>query len=197
MSSQDSKERVRQKQRTRNALLAAARELLTSGRQPTVSEVADHAGISRATAYRYYSAPEVLAQEAILDAVAAQFEGLAAGMTRGDDPARNAEDLVAAVLRMVLANEALFRTFLTLASAGDGRPTRGGRRVRWIGAALEPLASRLLPGDFDRLVNALSLLAGIETVVVLKDVCGLDPDAMENTVRWMTRALVAQALEAG
>jgi AcrR family transcriptional regulator len=194
VNGQDSTERVAQKQRTRNALLVAARELLAAGQQPTVPEVADHADISRATAYRYFSTPEALAQEAILDAVALEFERLAASLPKGSDPTQSAEDMVAAVLRMVLANEALFRTFLSLASSGNALPTRGGRRVRWLGAALKPLAGQLPQESFDRLVNALSLLAGIETVIVLKDVCGLDPDGMERTVRWVARALIAASL---
>jgi AcrR family transcriptional regulator len=195
VNGQDTKERVAQKQRTRHALLVAARELLAAGGKPTVPEVADHANISRATAYRYFSTPEVLAQEAILDAVALEFERLAALLPTRADPAQSAEDMVAAVVRMVLANEALFRTFLSLANTGNGLPTRGGRRVRWLSVALEPLADRLPQEAFERLVHALSLLAGIETVIVLKDVCGLNPDAMENTVRWMARALVAASLE--
>jgi AcrR family transcriptional regulator len=194
VNGQDSRERVAQKQRTRNALLVAARELLATGQQPTVPEVADHADISRATAYRYFSTPEALAQEAILDAVAIEFERLAASLPKGSDPTQSAEDMVAAVLHMVLANEALFRTFLSLANSGNGLPTRGGRRVRWLGAALKPLAGQLPQESFDRLVHALSLLAGIETVIVLKDVCGLDPDGMERTVRWVARALIAASL---
>jgi AcrR family transcriptional regulator len=195
VNGQDSKERVAQKQRTRNALLVAARELLAAGRQPTVPEVADHANISRATAYRYFSTPDVLAQEAILDAVAGEFERLAASVPKGSDTTHGAEDMVVAVLRMVLANEALFRTFLSLANTGNGLPTRGGRRVRWLGAALEPLAGQLPQEEFDRLVQALSLLTGIETVIVLKDVCGLNPDGMERTVRWVARTLIAASLE--
>ena len=195
MNGQDTKERVAQKQRTRNALLAAARDLLAAGQQPTVPEVADHAGISRATAYRYFSTPEVLAHEAILDAVASEFDSLAASLPMVTDPAQGAEDLVAAVLRMVLANEALFRTYLSLANAGGSGRSRGGRRVRWLSAALMPVAAGLEKEKFERLVHALSLLSGIETVVVLKDICGLEPEAMDSTVRWIARALVAASLK--
>lgn len=40
--------------RTRAALLDAARELLAEGRTPNVGEAAEAAGVSRATAYRYF-----------------------------------------------------------------------------------------------------------------------------------------------
>jgi len=47
--------RTRQKERTRAALLDAARQLLAQGRTPTVEDGAEAAGISRATAYRYFA----------------------------------------------------------------------------------------------------------------------------------------------
>jgi AcrR family transcriptional regulator len=196
VNGQDTKERVAQKQRTRTALLAAARDLLAQGRQPTVPEAADRAGISRATAYRYFSTPDVLAQEAVLDAVAAEFENLSSSVSVSGDPIERAESLVSAVLAMVLHNEALFRTFLSLASGGGAKAgsSRGGRRVRWIAVALEPLAGQMPEDAFQRLVHALSLLMGIETIIVLKDVCGLDPEAIDRTARWMARALVQATL---
>ena len=46
--------RTAQKQRTRDALVAAARRLLAAGITPTVEGAAETAGISRTTAYRYF-----------------------------------------------------------------------------------------------------------------------------------------------
>lgn len=186
---QEGFERVAQKQRTRQALLQAARELLGEGRQPTVPEAADRAGISRATAYRYFSRHDEMAQEAVLDAIAAEFERLDLAFDRQADPALRAEQVVVAVLRMVLRNEQLFRTYLALSVTGDGR--RGARRVRWLREALAPLASDLQGARFDQLVDALALVCGIETVVVLKDVCGRDDAAIERTARWLVRAILS------
>src|SRR5690348_8698497 len=59
--------RVAQKQRTRSELLRAARALAGAGRVPGVAEVADAAGISRTTAYRYFPTQEVLLAEATAD----------------------------------------------------------------------------------------------------------------------------------
>ncbi len=41
-------------ERTRNALIAAARQLLAEGVTPTVERTADRAGVSRTTAFRYF-----------------------------------------------------------------------------------------------------------------------------------------------
>jgi AcrR family transcriptional regulator len=46
--------RTRQKARTRQALIAAARDLLAEGLTPRVEDAAARAGISRTTAYRYF-----------------------------------------------------------------------------------------------------------------------------------------------
>src|SRR5687767_4262667 len=47
--------RIRQKGRTHAAMLAATRELLGEGVTPTVEQAADRAGVSRTTAYRYFT----------------------------------------------------------------------------------------------------------------------------------------------
>src|SRR5262245_19483752 len=46
--------RTAQKQRTRTALVEAARSLIEGGDTPTVEAAADAASISRTTAYRYF-----------------------------------------------------------------------------------------------------------------------------------------------
>src|SRR6187200_1843630 len=54
--------RTKQKQRTRDALVAAARALVARGLTPTVEDAAADADVSRATAYRYFpSQAELLA----------------------------------------------------------------------------------------------------------------------------------------
>ena len=61
--------RTNQKARTRNALIAAARQLLTEGVSPTVERTADRAAVSRTTAFRYF--PN---QRALLAATYPQLE---------------------------------------------------------------------------------------------------------------------------
>jgi AcrR family transcriptional regulator len=61
------RERLGQKLRTRRDLLSAARALIDSGAEMNVAAVADEAGISRATAYCYFSDSATFALEAVLD----------------------------------------------------------------------------------------------------------------------------------
>ena len=72
--------RVHQKRRTRDALVAAARELVAHGDTPTVEAAAEAASISRTTAYRYF--PN---QHALL--AAAHPETVATSMLPDDPPA--------------------------------------------------------------------------------------------------------------
>ena len=79
--------RTRQKQRTRDQLIAAARELITAGDTPRVEEVAEAAGISRPTAYRYFASQAELLAAAYPETGAASVlpdpPPAAAGRTRG------------------------------------------------------------------------------------------------------------------
>ena len=85
-------------------------------------------------------------------------------------------------------------SFLSLSVAGEAPGRRGARRLLWIREALKPL-ERLLPHDrFQRLVQGVALACGIETVIVLKEICGLEFKAIEETARWMVRALVTAAI---
>ena len=56
--------RTNQKQRTRHALVDAAKALAANGRPLTIADVAEAAQVSVATAYRYFSNPNDLVLEA-------------------------------------------------------------------------------------------------------------------------------------
>ena len=66
--------RTAQKNRTRKAILDGARTLLAEGQQVTVAAAAEKHGISKATAYRYFSDPAVLVAEAGLDISVRSYE---------------------------------------------------------------------------------------------------------------------------
>src|SRR5438874_13639891 len=102
--------RTRQKQRTRGALVAAARELVTRGQTPTVDAAATIASISRTTAYRYF--PN---QRALLVAAHPEVEALSLlpETPPPDEAARLAAD-VTAVLSLIFDTEIQHRTMLLL-----------------------------------------------------------------------------------
>jgi AcrR family transcriptional regulator len=57
--------RERQKERTRRAIVAAARELTRSGAEVTMPRVAERAMVSEATMYRYFPDLTSLIQETL------------------------------------------------------------------------------------------------------------------------------------
>src|SRR3954469_17705650 len=100
--------RTGQKARTRDALIAATRDLLAEGSTSTVEQAAAASGISRATAYRYF--PN---QRALL--VAAHPEIDARSLLGADppaDPEARLERVVDEIIAVVLDTEAQLRAAL-------------------------------------------------------------------------------------
>lgn len=189
--------REEQKLRTRQALLDAASALLAEGATPQVSEVAERAGVSRATAFRYFPTQDALLLEAAVAAGARSAEELFP-QGASADPEERAVLAVRSYFDLACSRPAEFRNFLRLTLKGvvdeEAVPARQGRRLRVVARALEPAASRLGPARARRLRHALALLSGVEAMVVLQDVCGLDDAEGGAVVEWATRALVRQAL---
>ncbi len=186
--------RVRQKERTRGALVAAARELVAAGETPTVEQAAAAAGISRPTAYRYFAN-----QRSLL--AAAHPETATSSLLPAEAP-KDVEarlDLViAAFSRIILRTEPQQRTMLRLsldASARDDLPLRQGRAIAWIEEALEPLGDLVPPHTRHQLAVAIRSAVGIESLVWLTDVAGLDRAQAVALMGWSARAMLRATLD--
>ena len=184
--------RTRQKQRTRDQLIAAARELITAGDTPRVEEVAEAAGISRPTAYRYFASQTEL--------LAAAHPETTATSALPDPPPTALDERVAAVAGFVIGlvqeSEPQQRAMLRL-SLGDvphELPLRQGRVIPWFIEALAPMAESIGNEGVHRLALALRAACGIETRVWLTDVAGLAPAEVSALQQWMVDALARQAL---
>ncbi len=73
-------------------------------------------------------------------------------------------------------------------------PRRLGNGLRYIAEALAPVQTQLGIERLERLVMALSLCVGMESIMVMEDICGLTPAAAETVKRWATAALLEAAL---
>ena len=192
--------RTNQKQRTRRDLLATATRLVAAGKQPTVTEVADAAEVSRRTAYRYFPTQQKLLVEAALEGVRPVMEeALAAapeGLTEGDLEKR-LDTLVRSMQQLAVKNEHLLRTVIhltVLEKTAPGTRPRGSRRVDWIEMAVGSLKSRLGKAAYARLVSALSLITGTEALIVLRDIRGLSETQAIQMSCWMARAVLRESL---
>ena len=187
---------MNQKRRTRAALVQAARELLERGRTPTIGDVADEALVSRATAYRYFPTQEHLLLDVVLERSIDEIDRAVVATAGSADAATRVDGLVSAIQDEIAANEAGFRRLLQLsiAQSASDQPTvasiRGERRLQWIKQALEPIADEIDDDSLRRLTSALALCVGAEAFVVLRDLCGLQREEAEDTLRWSAQALV-------
>jgi AcrR family transcriptional regulator len=190
--------RARQKQRTRAALVAAARELVAQGQTPTVDDAASKASISRTTAYRYF--PN---QRALLVAAHPEIEARSLlPATAPSDVRGRLDAVVTAFLDVIVDTEAQQRTMLRLSLDPDPRgrgelPLRKGRAIVWIGEALSPLRGVMAERDLKRLILAIRSAAGIEALVWLTDVADLSRKEAVQLMRWSAGALLRAALADG
>lgn len=187
--------RVHQKRRTRDALIAAAREMVASGETPTVEAAAASASISRATAYRYFPNQRTLLAAAHPETA---FESLLPD-DAPDDVASRLDLVVEAFTRMIVDTEAQQRTMLRLSLEAQPEeraqlPLRQGRAIKWIEDALTPLRERMSAAQVHRLAVAIRSATGIEALVWLIDVAGLSHEEATELTRWSAQAMLSAAL---
>jgi AcrR family transcriptional regulator len=189
--------RARQKQRTRAALVAAARELVTAGGlAPTVAEAAEAAAVSRTTAYRYFPT-----QHSLLLAAHPEIEASSMLPAEvGDDAEVRIEAAVRGFMVMVVDTEAQQRTMLRLSLEADPAtrerlPLRQGRAITWFSEALEPAVDHLGADGVRRLAVTVRAACGIETLVWLTDIAGLTRQQAVEQMVWSAVALVRRTAQ--
>jgi AcrR family transcriptional regulator len=191
-TSYESTGRTRQKARTRSALVAATRELLAEGTTPTVEQAADRAGISRTTAYRYFTNRGEL--------LAATYPDIERSSLLGDDAPADPHERFDAIVRRfvdsIVDYEPELRAQLRLALTPElhgavDLPLRRGRAIAWLEDAIAPFG---LPAkEARRLAIAIRAATGIEVLVWMTDIAGLSREDATATMRSSARTL----LEAG
>lgn len=169
-------------------------ELLKAGRRPTVSAVADQAGVSRATAYRYFPRQDLMLSEAAIRATL----GAADGPQTVGPAAASPQELAAAVTRQAgrfsLDHEERLRTSLRLSLDPQSGYQRPGRRGRWVDEIVAAAGDRLDPPARTRLWAALHLVLGIDPIIVLTDVAGLERAKALDVLEWAAATLVEAAM---
>jgi AcrR family transcriptional regulator len=181
-------------------LLNEAGAMLCEGETPSVAEVAVRAGVSRATAYRYFPSRSKLINAVVEDSLGPVLRRVASTNPDGRERIR---ELFAQTFPRFKEYEPQFRAALQLsldhaARERAGRlaeePYRRGHRIKILTHAAAPLKHRLGKRRFDRLVRALSLIYGIEGYVVLRDIWGSDDREIRAIASWVADALVDTAL---
>jgi AcrR family transcriptional regulator len=163
-----------------------------------VSDVAEAATVSRATAYRYFPSQASMIQEAVHEALGP----ILAFAPQSENPEERVRDLLAFAFPRIEAYEATHRATILLSlyqwtqrKAGtlDEAQIVRGHRKKLLANAVSPLRAQLGRAAFDKLTQALSLIFGTEALIVLKDIWGLDGDEARRVAVWAAIALVRTA----
>lgn len=185
--------RIGQKRKTRELLLATAKRMLVKGENISVEQVALVAGISKATAYRYFSNKDILLKEASLQRGLMDKDDLFGDIDVCNLNAR-IEKLIDYHFEVLTTNEDVFRLYLGAIMQNSVRDkknySRGGKRILLIAEALLPLKKEISKETFDKMVNAISLLMGIESISILKDICGLENGSIQEMWKWMIQKII-------
>ena len=188
--------RTNQKARTRDALIAAARQLLAEGMSPTVEAAATEASVGRTTAYRYFPNSRTL-----LAATYPEFEMTSLlGTDSPEDPLERLKSVAETQTQWCIEYEPEYRAQLRLtleghSADGESLPLRRGRRIGWIEDALSPLKGRIPEPELERLVLGIGATLGIEAFVWLTDMAGLSREEAAEVMRTNARTLLGSALE--
>lgn len=186
--------RVNQKRRTRTAILHAAAELMRTGREVTMPEVAHHALVSEATAYRHFPDLASLLAEAMAGQLPTAQQALAS-VADSSDPVERVAVATEHLLRHVLSFQGAVRAMIAATiTRPETAALRPGLRFGLIDHALSPVADTLAPADLDQLKNDLAVVVSAEALFSLTDLGRLEPEAaivsVVHTATTLTRAAV-------
>lgn len=188
--------RDNQRRRTLRAIVEAAQGLRSEGSTPTLTDIAERAGVSRATAYRYFSSAEAAIAAAMFTGELPDIEKILAKHDRAPDIA----DAAARALNgMFLGDElslhAMMKGFMTLwiEQQGDGPPPRPSRRFDLIDPLLDHVQPPLDRALRRRLRAALAMVIGTEAVITLRDVAEQSAEQALDSSAWAARVLVEAA----
>lgn len=188
--------------RTRRLLIDTAMQMFDGGAFPSISEVAQAAQLSRATAYRYFPT-----QSALVAAIVSEtLSPINSWQPTQQEATARIDELLTFAFPRMLQHEGTLRAALHLSltqwaqsQSHDAVPikerlVRGNRKLL-LQKVVEPLSSELSPELMQRVLHSLSLVYGSEIFLVMKDIWGCDNQELQDVAKWMAKAIVRQARE--
>ncbi len=188
--------------RTRRRLIEIAMKMFDEGSFPSITEIAQAAQLSRATAYRYFPT-----QSALVSAIVTEtLSPMKNFHPEQQEASARIEELFTFAFPRMLQHEGTLRAALHLSltqwaqsQSEETIPEKEklvrGNRKQLLQTVVAPLANELPPALLQRVIYALSLVYGSEIFLVMKDIWGCDNQTLQDVARWMARAIVRQARE--
>ena len=183
----------------RKMLLTTAMEIMARGITPSIAELAEAANVSRATAYRYFATQGELVSAIVGESLGPVLDWQSDAPTA----AERVDALFCTTYPRLEQYEVPLRAAIQLSlqqiaqqrASGPAteRPFVRGFRIERLRSAAQPLQGKLDEAQFDRVVQALSLLYGTEVFLVLKDIWHLELDQILDVVRWTAGAVLQRA----
>lgn len=187
--------------RTRRLLIETAMKMFDSGAFPSITEVAQEAQLSRATAYRYFPTQSALVSAIVTETLSPIKNWRPTKQDTGD----RIDEMLGFAFPRMLEHEGTLRAALHLSltqwaqSRSSERPEKEklirGNRKAMLQHVVEPLNLEMSPKMVERVVQSLSLVYGSEIFLVMKDIWGCDNVQLEDIGKWIAKAIVRQARE--
>lgn len=176
--------RKKQKQNTRDKILETTRKLLESQAPLTMEKIAEQAGISRATIYRYYTNTDAISMDLLLQLNVPDSDTIF-DQNKDASPSDAILSIQKAYLDFSFKNEQTSRKFLAaVLSSTNSKMKRGPNRLKTLRNYFESHQTPLSEEEKEKLIHVSVLLMGIESVITAKDVCGLDDKTAADSIIW-------------
>lgn len=196
---------TRARARTLNKLITTAMDMLEQGLFPSITELANAAGVSRATAYRYFPTQSVLVSSIVDKSLGPIQDWEPQEKTAGErisallefayPQLEKHEGALRAALQVSLQQWADLRSQKLNKEKDQNKLFVRGNRKRLVELAAEPMKNKVASCDLDRMKHAFSLIYGSEIFLVFKDIWNLESDQIQDLLQWMGKAIVRQTEE--
>jgi len=181
-------------------LMDTAMKMLEEGWFPSITELAAAAGVSRATAYRYFPTQSDLVSY-VVDESLGPIKSL---KCEESTVMGRIQAMLAFAYPQLEKHEGALRAALQVslqqwADVRAGRhnevPLVRGNRKNLVGVSTEAWEGKVPEKALTRFLHSFSVIYGSEIFLVLKDIWGLELDEMLDIAQWMGKALVRQMEE--
>lgn len=189
------------RKRTYILLVNTALELFEKGGMPSVSELAIEAGVSRATAYRYFPTQSDL----IAATVNASLGPILTWLPQSEKTEERIKELLAFALPRMFEHEGALRAALqvSLQQWAEGRSLNldpkekrleRGNRKDILAMVTAPMKGEYPTELIDKVIKAFSVIYGSEIFLVLKDIWKQNDSEVIELTQWMAKAIINQAI---